>query len=47
MSVEKDIARTPSPFKDMGTRLDAAIARLLNKITSAALAPYQAAVIPV
>ncbi|QZY15870.1 HTTM domain-containing protein [Streptomyces decoyicus] len=45
MSVEKDIARTPSPFKDMGTRLDAAIARLLNKITSAALAPYQAAVI--
>ncbi|WP_030984648.1 HTTM domain-containing protein [Streptomyces sp. NRRL S-1813] len=45
MSVEKDMAPTPSPFKDMGTRLDAAIARLLNKITSAALAPYQAAII--
>lgn len=45
MSVEKDIARTPSPFKDMGTRLDAAIAKILYKITSAALAPYQAAVV--
>ncbi|MEV5125301.1 HTTM domain-containing protein [Streptomyces decoyicus] len=45
MSVEKDMARTPSPLKGMGTKLDAAIARLLNKITSAALAPYQAAVI--
>ncbi|MGG7573921.1 HTTM domain-containing protein [Streptomyces sirii] len=45
MSVEKDIARTSSPFKGMGTRLDAAIARGLNRITSAALAPYQAAVV--
>ncbi|MGW1372928.1 HTTM domain-containing protein [Streptomyces sp. NPDC002446] len=45
MSVEKDIARTPSPFKDLGSKLDTAIARGLNKITSAALAPYQAAVV--
>lgn len=45
MSVEKDIARTHSPFKGMGTKLDAAIAKSLNKITSAALAPYQAAVV--
>ncbi|MFJ4531328.1 HTTM domain-containing protein [Streptomyces nigrescens] len=45
MSVEKDIARTPSPFKGMGSKLDAAIARFLYRITSAALAPYQAAVV--
>ncbi|MFE1771266.1 HTTM domain-containing protein [Streptomyces sp. NPDC059008] len=45
MSVEKDTARTSSPFKGMGTRLDAAIAKGLNKITSTALAPYQAAVV--
>ncbi|WP_407286394.1 HTTM domain-containing protein [Streptomyces sp. BP-8] len=45
MSVEKDIARTSSPFKGLGTKLDAAIARGLNRITSAALAPYQAAVV--
>ncbi|MFJ3948879.1 HTTM domain-containing protein [Streptomyces sp. Je 1-4] len=45
MSVEKDLARTPSPFKGMGTKLDAAIAKLLHRITSAALAPYQAAVV--
>ncbi|WP_423247269.1 HTTM domain-containing protein [Streptomyces decoyicus] len=47
MSVEpeKDTARAPSPFKDMGTKLDAAIGKGLNRITSAALAPYQAAVV--
>ncbi|MFG2285518.1 HTTM domain-containing protein [Streptomyces sp. NPDC048595] len=45
MSVEKDLARTSSPFKGMGTKLDAAIARGLNRITGAALAPYQAAVV--
>ncbi len=45
MSVEKDLARTSSPFKGMGTKLDTAIARGLNRITSAALAPYQAAVV--
>ncbi|MFC9229981.1 HTTM domain-containing protein [Streptomyces decoyicus] len=45
MSVEKDTVRTSSPFKGMGTKLDTAIAKILNKITSAALAPYQAAVV--
>ncbi|MFI0714646.1 HTTM domain-containing protein [Streptomyces inhibens] len=45
MSVEKDIARAPSPFKGLSTKLDAGIARGLNKITGAALAPYQAAVV--
>ncbi|MGW2631064.1 HTTM domain-containing protein [Streptomyces chattanoogensis] len=45
MSVEKDTARTASPLKGMGTRLDVAIATGQNKITSAALAPYQAAVV--
>ncbi|MFI6767924.1 HTTM domain-containing protein [Streptomyces sp. NPDC050355] len=45
MSVEKDLARTSSPFKGLGTKFDAAIARGLNRITSAALAPYQAAVV--
>ncbi|MFF8784418.1 HTTM domain-containing protein [Streptomyces sp. NPDC015125] len=45
MSVEKDSARAPSPFKGLGTKLDTAIARGLNKITGMALAPYQAAVV--
>ncbi|MEU6327971.1 HTTM domain-containing protein [Streptomyces sp. NPDC047049] len=45
MSVEKDTARAPSPFKDFATKLDRAIARGLNKITGLTLAPYQAAVV--
>ncbi|MFG2828200.1 HTTM domain-containing protein [Streptomyces sp. NPDC048434] len=45
MSVEKDTARAPSPFKGIGTKLDTAIARGLNKATGAALAPYQAAIV--
>ncbi|MGX1761297.1 HTTM domain-containing protein [Streptomyces lydicus] len=45
MSVEKDTAGAPSPFKDLATKLDRAIARGLNKITGLTLAPYQAAVV--
>ncbi|MFE3882206.1 HTTM domain-containing protein [Streptomyces lydicus] len=45
MSAEKDTAGAPSPFKDLATKLDRAIARGLNKITGLTLAPYQAAVV--
>jgi len=45
VNIEKDTAQVPSPFKGMGAKLDSGIVKGLNKITGAALMPYQAAIV--